>query len=76
VGDRGGIKALIEGCGSVFVKPIFRGGVGKKGKAGLIGRAADLATALREKECLFFIEHEVNDLVAKAQVVPRRSMTT
>ena len=25
------IKALIDRCGSVFVKPIFKGGVGKKG---------------------------------------------
>lgn len=33
------IKALIERCGSVFVKPVFKGGVGKKGKAGLLGRA-------------------------------------
>jgi hypothetical protein len=71
-----GIKALIERCGSVFVKPIFRGGVGKKGTAGLIGRAADLTTALREKERLFFIEHKVGDAVAKVQVAPRRSTTT
>lgn len=28
------IKALIERHGSVFIKPVFKGGVGKKGKAG------------------------------------------
>jgi len=33
------IKALIERHGSVFIKPVFKGGVGKKGKAGLLGRA-------------------------------------
>ena len=46
------IKALIDRHGSVFVKPVFKGGVGKKGKAGLLGRAKDLKTALKEKERL------------------------
>ena len=30
------IKALIDRCGEIFIKPNFRG-VGKKGKAGLVG---------------------------------------
>jgi hypothetical protein len=30
------IKDLIKRCGQVFIKPIFKGGVGKKGKAGLM----------------------------------------
>ena len=38
------IKALIDRHGSVFVKPVFKGGVGKKGKAGLLGHAKDLKT--------------------------------
>jgi succinyl-CoA synthetase beta subunit len=63
------ISALIEKRGSVFVKPIFKGGVGKKGKSGLIGRAADLKTALREKERLYFVEHRVGNVVSKAQGV-------
>jgi succinyl-CoA synthetase beta subunit len=63
------IKALIEKHGSVFVKPVFKGGVGKKGKAGLIGRAADLKTALKEKERLYFIEHRVGNMLAKANGV-------
>jgi hypothetical protein len=42
----------------VFIKPVFKGGVGKKGKAGLLGRAQDLTTALKEKERLYFVEHE------------------
>ena len=46
------IKALIVRCHEIFVKPNFRGGVGKKGKAGLVGRAKDLKTALKEKERL------------------------
>jgi hypothetical protein len=45
----------------VFVKPVFKGGVGEKGKAGLIGRASDLKTALKEKERLYFVEHRVGN---------------
>ncbi|MFC5300653.1 ATP citrate lyase citrate-binding domain-containing protein [Azospira restricta] len=63
------IKGLIERHGSVFVKPVFKGGVGKKGKAGLVGRAADLKTALAEKERLYFVEHRHGHQVAKANGV-------
>ncbi|MBV9203716.1 MAG: carboxylate--amine ligase [Alphaproteobacteria bacterium] len=63
------IKALIEKHGSVFIKPVFKGGIGKKGKAGLIGRASDLKAALKEKERLYFVEHRVGDTVAKANGV-------
>jgi len=63
------IKELIATCGEVFVKPIFRGGVGKKGKSGLIGRAKDLRTALKEKERLYFAEHRHGNAVAKAEGV-------
>ncbi len=63
------IKALIGRWGSIFVKPVFKGGIGKKGKAGLIGRACDLRTALKEKERLYFAEHRVGDALAKANGV-------
>jgi len=63
------IKALIGKCGSVFVKPVFKGGIGKKGKAGLVGRASDLPTALKEKQRLYFAEHRVGEVVAKANGV-------
>jgi len=33
------IKALIDRHGEVLVKPVFKSSVGKKGKAGLVGRA-------------------------------------
>ena len=48
------IKALIERHGSVFIKPVFKGGVGKKGKAGLIGRRSDLKTALQGEGASLF----------------------
>ncbi|MBI5887122.1 MAG: carboxylate--amine ligase [Deltaproteobacteria bacterium] len=63
------IKDLIKKCGQVFIKPIFKGGVGKKGKAGLIGRAKDIASALKEKERLYFIEHTHGTSSAKADGV-------
>ncbi len=63
------VKDLIDRWGSVLIKPIFKGGIGKKGKSGLIGRATDLATAMREKERLFFVEHRVGNQVAKAEGV-------
>jgi succinyl-CoA synthetase beta subunit len=63
------IGALIARHGLVFIKPVFKGGVGKKGKAGLIGKATDLKTALKEKERLYFVEHRVGNTVAKANGV-------
>ncbi|CAN5425249.1 succinate--CoA ligase subunit beta [soil metagenome] len=63
------IKALIDRHGQVFIKPVFKGGVGKKGKAGLLGRASDLKTALAEKERLYFVEHTVGHIKAKANGV-------
>jgi succinyl-CoA synthetase beta subunit len=63
------IKALLDKRGELFVKPVFRGGVGKKGKAGLIGRARDLKTALAEKERLYFAEHRHGHQHAKANGV-------
>jgi succinyl-CoA synthetase beta subunit len=63
------IKALIDRHGSVFIKPVFKGGVGKKGKAGLLGRASDLKTALKEKERLYFVEHRQGNQTAKANGV-------
>ena len=65
----GEIKDLIARHGSVFVKPVFKGGVGKKGKAGLLGRAKDLQTALKEKERLYFAEHRVGNNFYKANGV-------
>jgi succinyl-CoA synthetase beta subunit len=67
--SEGQIQALIKRHGQVFIKPLFRGGVGKKGKSGLIGRATDLRGALAEKERLYFAEHRHGNVVAKANGV-------
>jgi succinyl-CoA synthetase beta subunit len=63
------IRDLLAKHGLVFIKPVFKGGVGKKGKAGLIGKAKDLKTALAEKERLYFAEHRVGPNVSKANGV-------
>jgi succinyl-CoA synthetase beta subunit len=63
------IKALIDRHGQIFIKPVFKGGIGKKGKAGLLGRARDLQTALAEKERLYFAQHQVGHVKAKANGV-------
>ncbi len=63
------IYNLIERCGSVFIKPIFKGGVGKKGKSGLIGRTSNLKAALAEKERLYFAEYKVGNVVYKSRGV-------
>src|SRR5256885_16702207 len=64
------IKALIDRHGSVFVKPGFKGGVGKKGKAGLVGHAEELKTALKGKERLYFVEHRHGNQQRKANGRP------
>ena len=63
------IQALIDRHGLIFIKPVFRGGVGKKGKAGLIGKARTLKEALAEKERLYFCEHRHGNAHAKANGV-------
>lgn len=63
------IRDLINRHGTIFIKPLFKGGVGKKGKAGLIGKASDLKTALADKERLYFVEHRHGNAVAKASGV-------
>lgn len=63
------IQGLLDRHKLVFIKPLFKGGVGGKGKSGLIGRATDLKTALREKERLYFAEQRHGNVLAKANGV-------
>lgn len=63
------IKEMIKKHGNVFIKPVFRGGVGKKGKSGLIGRVDNIADALKEKERLYFAEHKDGETVIKSEGV-------
>jgi succinyl-CoA synthetase beta subunit len=63
------IQGLIARHKLIFIKPLFKGGVGKKGRSGLIGQARDLKTALAEKERLYFATHRHGNAVAKANGV-------
>lgn len=63
------IQGLIDRHKLIFIKPVFKGGVGKKGKSGLIGKAIDLKTALQEKERLYFAEHRHGNATAKSNGV-------
>ena len=63
------IRDMINKWGMVLVKPVFKGGIGKKGKAGLIGFAKDLDTAINEKERLYFAKHQHGNTFAKADGV-------
>ena len=68
------IRGLIERWGQILIKPVFKGGVGKKGKAGLIGKAKDVTTALAERERLYFIRHQHGNTLAKAEGVTYEGM--
>lgn len=63
------IQDLLNRHKTIFIKPVFKGGVGKKGKAGLIGKASDLRSALAERERLYFVEHHHGNATAKANGV-------
>ena len=67
------IQSLIDKYGGVLVKPVFKGGIGKKGKAGLVGKATDVRTALKEKERLYFAEHHHGNTSAKSEGVTYES---
>lgn len=51
------IKKLIAKRGKMVVKPCFMGGVGKKGKAGLVRIVDHVTDALAAKRDLFFAKH-------------------
>ena len=51
------IEALIDKRGKCVVKPVFYGGVGKKGKAGLVKIVDSVSEALKAKQTLYFAEH-------------------
>jgi succinyl-CoA synthetase beta subunit len=51
------VDELIKKRGKCVVKPVFYGGVGKKGKAGLVRIVTTAAEAMSAKHDLFFAEH-------------------
>jgi succinyl-CoA synthetase beta subunit len=63
------IKQLIAKSGKVVVKPCFMGGIGKKGKAGLIKIVDHVSDALAAKRELFFARHKNGNEVVHANGV-------
>jgi succinyl-CoA synthetase beta subunit len=55
------IEKLIKKRGKCVVKPIFHGGVGKKGKAGLVKIVSNTSEALAAKQRLYFAEHSFHN---------------
>jgi succinyl-CoA synthetase beta subunit len=51
------IQELLDESGKVVVKPFFHGGIGKKGKAGLIRIVDNVHDAMKAKEELYFAQH-------------------
>ncbi|MBI9072091.1 MAG: hypothetical protein JEY94_10860 [Melioribacteraceae bacterium] len=52
------IQQMLDKHGKLVVKPFFYGGVGKKGKAGLIKIVDNLVDALDAKQDLYFAKHK------------------
>jgi len=51
------IQAFLDRHGKAVVKPVFHGGVGRKGKAGLVRVVDDLHGALAARKELYFATH-------------------
>lgn len=63
------IEELMKPTGKVVVKPYFSGGVGKKGKAGLVKVASSVDEAMKAKEELYFATHKHGSKTIKANGV-------
>ena len=63
------IQSMLEESGKIVVKPMYAGGVGKKGKAGLIRIVDNVHDALKAKEDLYFAEHSYGNQTVKANGV-------
>jgi succinyl-CoA synthetase beta subunit len=63
------LEELMKPTGKIVVKPYFSGGVGKKGKAGLVKVASSVEEALKAKEELYFATHKYGSKTIKANGV-------
>ncbi len=63
------IQQMLDKYGKLVVKPVFNGGVGKKGKAGLVKVVDNLRDALVAKEELYFAKHQYGNKIVKANGV-------
>lgn len=63
------IQRFLDRYGKAVVKPVFAGGVGKKGKAGLIRIVDNLFDALQAKKDLYFASHKYGSKTVMANGV-------
>jgi succinyl-CoA synthetase beta subunit len=63
------LQAFLDRHGKAVVKPVFYGGVGKKGKAGLIRVVDNLHDALVAKKELYFAAHRYGSRIVTANGV-------
>lgn len=63
------IQQLLEKTGKLVVKPFFYGGVGKKGKSGLVRIVDNVLDAMKAKEELYFAEHSYGNKIVRANGV-------
>ncbi|PIE90156.1 MAG: carboxylate--amine ligase [Acidobacteria bacterium] len=60
------LQGMLDKYGKLVVKPLFYGGVGKKGKAGLIRIVDNLVDAMKAKEDLYFAKHKYGSKTIQA----------
>jgi succinyl-CoA synthetase beta subunit len=66
---RDDIQHMLDRYGKLVVKPVFYGGVGKKGRAGLVRTVDNLTDAMRAKEELYFAKHWFGSKTVRANGV-------
>lgn len=63
------IQQMLDNHDKIVVKPFFYGGVGKKGKAGLIRIVDNVLDAMQAKEDLYFASHQYGNKTIHANGV-------
>ena len=63
------LQHMLNKYGKIVVKPFFYGGIGKKGKAGLIRIVDNLADAMQAKQDLYFATHQWGSKTVRANGV-------
>ncbi len=63
------LQQMLDRYEKVVVKPVFYGGVGKKGKAGLVRVVDNVTDAVKAKEELYFARHKYGSKTVQADGV-------
>ncbi len=63
------IQRMLDVYGKIVIKPVFYGGVGKKGKAGLVRIVDNVTDAMKAKEELYFSTHTYGNKIVRANGV-------